>query len=173
MFIMDYVFCLVMMLLVIGAVALCTTSVSYYGVLALMSFAFLCCVFMGAVGRTFVALVTFIVYLGGLVVVFSYCVSVEKGGEGLLEVWVYKFFMCMVICLGIVVYLGLIVVLGLDMWLVMLSQDVSVYLEVSGFGVLYSGGGGGLVVCAWGLLVTLFSILVVLSWYRLGALRSF
>lgn len=46
------------------------------------------------------------------------------------------------------------------------SQDCFVCVEVNGFGVLYSGGGVGLVVCSWGLLVTLFSILIVLSWHR-------
>lgn len=36
-------------------------------------------------------------------------------------------------------------------------------VEVNGAGVFYFDGGAGLIVCSWGLLVVLFSILVILS----------
>lgn len=45
----------------------------------------------------------------------------------------------------------------------MVSQDCFVCVEVNGFGVFYSDGGGGLMVCSLGLLITLFSILVILG----------
>lgn len=48
-----------------------------------------------------------------------------------------------------------------------------VCLEVNGGSVFYFSGGVGLIMCSWGLLVVLFSILVILSWSRLGGLRPF
>nr|YP_313731.1 NADH dehydrogenase subunit 6 [Cylindrophis ruffus]BAE20038.1 NADH dehydrogenase subunit 6 [Cylindrophis ruffus] len=170
---MDYVFCLIMMLMVVVAVVLGTTPVSYYGVIALMGFAFLCCVFMCFISRTFVALVTYIVYLGGLVVVFSYCISVEKGVDNVFKLFVSKMFVCVSVFVAAFFYLWIAVVFGLDGWLVVMDQDSFACVEVNGFGVLYFSGGAGLMVCVWGLLVTLFSILVILSWHRLGGLRSF
>lgn len=46
-------------------------------------------------------------------------------------------------------------------------------LEVNGHSVFYYKGGVGLIVCAWGLVVTLFSVMVILSWTRLGGFRPF
>lgn len=102
MFIIDYVFCLVVTCIVIGAVVLSTTPVSYYGVIALMGLVFFCCVVIVSAGRTFIALVTFVVYLGGLVVVFSYCISVEKDVEDVLKVFTYKVFVFLFVCVGVV-----------------------------------------------------------------------
>lgn len=173
MFIIDYVFCLVVTCMVVGAVVLSTTPVSYYGVVALMGLVFLCCVVMVSMGRTFAALVTFIVYLGGLVVVFSYCISVEKDVEDVLKVFSSKVFVFLFVCVGAIACLCVVFIFGLGEWLVVLGQDCFVCVEVNGFGVLYSCGGAGLMVCSWGLFVTLFSILIVLSWHRRGGLRSF
>nr|QWA19098.1 NADH dehydrogenase subunit 6 [Xenopeltis hainanensis] len=170
---MDYVYCLVITSMVVGAVILGTTPVSYYGVIALMGLVFFCCILMVGMGRTFVALVAYIVYLGGLVVVFSYCISVEKDVEDVFKVYTSKVFVFLFICVGVIACLWVMFVLGLGGWLIGYGQDCFVNIEVNGFGVLYSGGGAGLIVCSWGLLVALFSVLVVLSWHRLGGVRPF
>lgn len=148
MFIVDYVFCLVITCMVVGAVVLSTTSVSYYGVIALIGLVFFCCVVMVGMGRTFIALVIFIVYLGGLVVVFSYCISVEKDAEDILKVFTSKVFVFLFICVGVISCLCVMFAFGLGEWLAVLGQDCFVCVEVNGFGVLYSGGGAGLMVCS-------------------------
>nr|QBX87962.1 NADH dehydrogenase subunit 6 [Eryx tataricus] len=170
---MEYVYCLIMMMMVVGVVVLSMTLVSYYGVVSLMGFVFLCCVFMSMVGRTFIALVMYIVYLGGLIVVFSYCISVEKDVGDTIKLLFSKFIMSLLIFVGLVVFLWMVYFLGFGGLLVDISQDCFVRVEVNGFGVLYSDGGVGLIVCSWGLLITLFSILVILSWHRCGGLRAF
>nr|AII19628.1 NADH dehydrogenase subunit 6 [Morelia spilota imbricata]AII19668.1 NADH dehydrogenase subunit 6 [Morelia spilota imbricata] len=170
---MDYVFCLVVTCMIVGAVVLSTTPVPYYGVISLMGLVFFCCVVMLGVGRTFIALVTFVVYLGGLVVVFSYCISVEKDVEDVLKVFTSKVLVFLFVCVGVVACLWVALVFGMGEWFVVISQDCFVCVEINGFGVLYSNGGLGLMVCSWGLLVTLFSILIVLSWHRWGGLRPF
>nr|YP_009749602.1 NADH dehydrogenase subunit 6 [Opisthotropis latouchii]QII91736.1 NADH dehydrogenase subunit 6 [Opisthotropis latouchii] len=169
MTVMNYLFGLVLVLVVFGVVVLGVTFVPYHGVISLMGVSFFCCIFMVMLGRTFAALVMYIVYLGGLVVIFGYCVSVEKGEMGVLKIDWYK-------CL--VIFVFAVVVIFCGGWfggglLVYFSWEDMMCMEVNGGGVFYCDGGAGLIVCSWGLLVVLFSILVILSWSRLGVLRPF
>nr|YP_009434347.1 NADH dehydrogenase subunit 6 [Laticauda semifasciata]ASZ83545.1 NADH dehydrogenase subunit 6 [Laticauda semifasciata] len=167
MFVMDYLLGLVLMFVVFSVTSLGVAFAPYQGVIALMGVSFFCCVSMVLMGCTFIALVMYIVYLGGLVVVFGYCVSVEKDKKSVFKGGGYKyvitFFVAGLVCLygsfgGLLVYPG---------WEELLC------LEVNGFGVFYCVGGAGLVVCSWGLLVVLFSVLVILGWGRLGGFRPF
>lgn len=114
MFVIDYFICIIMMFMVVGAVVLSMTLVSYHGVISLMSFVFLCCVFMSFMGRTFIALVIYIVYLGGLIVVFGYCISVEKDVSDVFKNVVSKFIMYLFICAGVSVYLWMLGFFGFD-----------------------------------------------------------
>lgn len=161
MVIMNYVFGLIVVFLVLGAVVLSMVSVPYQGVVVLMEVSFFCCVFMAVIGRTFAALMVYIVYLGGLVVVFGYCVSVEKDSVDAFKVGVVKYFVIFVL-LVLVVLWGLIGGYG-GGFLVYSDWGGLICIEVNGSSVLYFKGGVGLIVCSWGLLVVLFSILVILS----------
>nr|YP_010759777.1 NADH dehydrogenase subunit 6 [Elaphe druzei]WEY05632.1 NADH dehydrogenase subunit 6 [Elaphe druzei] len=165
---MNYFFGFILVFLVLSIFVLGAVSVPYQGVIALMGVSFFCCVFMVALGRTFSALVMYIVYLGGLVVVFGYCVSVEKGGVEFKVVGV-KYIVIFMFVLFVVLYL----LGGVGGSLVYANWEDLVCLEMNGGSVFYFNGGAGLVVCSWGLLVVLFSILVILSWSRLGGLRPF
>nr|YP_003540908.1 NADH dehydrogenase subunit 6 [Leptodeira polysticta]ACD77460.1 NADH dehydrogenase subunit 6 [Leptodeira polysticta] len=166
---MNYLFGMVLVFVILGVMVLGAAVVPYHGVVALMGVSFFCCVFMVLLGRTFVALVVYIVYLGGLIVVFSYCVSVEKDevdvrGVGMLKYFVVFMFVLVVFILWWGVMGGILVY---EDW------ENLVCLEVNGGSVFYYMGGVGLVVCSWGLLVVLFSILVILGWSRLGGIRPF
>nr|YP_009048368.1 NADH dehydrogenase subunit 6 [Euprepiophis perlaceus]AHG24495.1 NADH dehydrogenase subunit 6 [Euprepiophis perlaceus]AHH24465.1 NADH dehydrogenase subunit 6 [Euprepiophis perlaceus] len=165
----NYFFSCILVFLVLGVVILSVVSLPYQGVIVLMGVSFLCCVFMVVMGRTFAALVMYIVYLGGLVVVFGYCVSVEKD-SAVFKVGGVKYFIIFMFVLFVVLCLleG-----GVGGLLVYTNWEDLVCLEVNGGSVFYFNGGAGLIVCSWGLLVVLFSILVVLSWSRLGGLRPF
>nr|QHD48192.1 NADH dehydrogenase subunit 6 [Hydrophis melanocephalus] len=167
MFMMNYLFGLVLMFVVFSVVSLGMAVTPYQGVIALMGVSFFCCVLMVLWGRTFVALVMYIVYLGGLIVVFGYCVSVEKDEGGVFKVSGLKhivvfFVVCMAYMWG-----------GLGGLLNHLGWEDLLCLEVNGGGVFYCLGGVGLLICTWGLLVVLFSILIILSWNRLVGLRPF
>nr|YP_009236611.1 NADH dehydrogenase subunit 6 [Trimeresurus sichuanensis]AMJ16547.1 NADH dehydrogenase subunit 6 [Trimeresurus sichuanensis] len=172
MFLVEYLLYLILTMVFFGVVVLSFSVVPYQGVISLMGVSFFCCVFMVVMGCTYAALVMYIVYLGGLVVVFGYCVSVEKGGEvvGISGFWYFFVFVGVgvVVCILVLVLggggQGLLSYSGWEDWLC---------LEVNGYGVFYDKGGAGLVVCAWGLIVALFSVLVILSWSRLGGLRPF
>nr|WCO10340.1 NADH dehydrogenase subunit 6 [Coluber constrictor] len=167
---MNYFYGFILVFLVLSVVALSVVSVPYQGVIALMGVSFFCCILMVVLGRTFAALVMYIVYLGGLIVVFGYCVSVEKDSGGVSKVGLVKYFVVFMVSLFVVLWLFLGDVEGL---LVYTNWEDLVCLEVNGGSVFYFEGGMGLIVCSWGLLVVLFSILVILSWSRLGGFRPF
>nr|YP_010173897.1 NADH dehydrogenase subunit 6 [Pareas stanleyi]QSJ54563.1 NADH dehydrogenase subunit 6 [Pareas stanleyi] len=171
MIMVDYVLCFIVVFVVLSVVVLGVAVAPHHGVIALMSVSFFCCTLMVVLGRTFTALVMYIVYLGGLVVVFSYCVSVEKGsgveGTGGLK------YPALVLGVGLVVCLWVICVYGGGGGLVLSEWEDYACLEAGGYGVFYFKGGAGLLVCSWGLIVALFSVLVVLSWSRLGGFRPF
>nr|YP_010568159.1 NADH dehydrogenase subunit 6 [Dryophiops rubescens]UZC57553.1 NADH dehydrogenase subunit 6 [Dryophiops rubescens] len=166
---MNYVVGFVLVFIVLGVVVLGSTLMPYQGVIAIMGISFFCCMLMVIFGRTFAALVMYIVYLGGLVVVFGYCVSVEKDSTDMFSVGGFKCFVIFVVVVSVL----LVVVDEAGGLLCYVNWEDLVCLEVNGGGVFYSYGGVGLIVCSWGLLVVLFSILVVLSWSRLGGLRPF
>nr|YP_010703009.1 NADH dehydrogenase subunit 6 [Sistrurus catenatus]WCO10288.1 NADH dehydrogenase subunit 6 [Sistrurus catenatus] len=173
MFLVEYMLYLVLAVVLFGVVVLSFTVEPYQGVISLMGISFFCCIAMVIMGRTYAALVMYIVYLGGLIVVFGYCVSVEKGGEvtaGVGGVLVFFVLLVVVVVVGVLMLIfggegqGLLLYSGWEEW---------VCLEVNGYGVFYCGGGVGLMVCAWGLVVVLFSVLVILGWTRLGSFRPF
>nr|YP_002929423.1 NADH dehydrogenase subunit 6 [Oreocryptophis porphyraceus]ACR48298.1 NADH dehydrogenase subunit 6 [Oreocryptophis porphyraceus] len=166
---MNYFFGCVLVLLALSVVALSVVSVPYQGVVALMGVSFFCCIFMVVLGRTFAALVMYIVYLGGLVVVFGYCVSVEKDSV-VFKSSLVKYFIIFIFVLFSILWL---LAGGVGGLLVYTNWEDLVCLEVNGGSVFYFSGGAGLIMCSWGLLVVLFSILVILSWSRLGGLRPF
>nr|YP_003540758.1 NADH dehydrogenase subunit 6 [Pseudoleptodeira latifasciata]ACD77327.1 NADH dehydrogenase subunit 6 [Pseudoleptodeira latifasciata] len=169
---MSYLFGMVLVFMVFSVLVLGVTVVPYHGVVVLMGISFFCCIFMVMLGRTFSALIMYIVYLGGLIVVFSYCVSIEKDEVDIHGVVKFKYFVVFMFIL-IVGYLWWALMGGVEGLLVYVNWEDLVCLEVNGSGVFYFGGGLGLLVCSWGLLVVLFSILVILSWSRLGGFRSF
>nr|QDX18058.1 NADH dehydrogenase subunit 6 [Atropoides nummifer] len=173
MFLVEYLLYFILALVFFGVGVLSFTVVPYQGVVSLMGISFFCCAAMVVMGCTYAALVMYIVYLGGLVVVFGYCVSVEKGGEvvvGTSRFWYFFVLVGVGLLVSVLVGFsggggqGLLVHSGWEDW---------VCLEVNGYGVFYCGGGAGLVVCAWGLVVVLFSVLVILGWTRLGGFRPF
>nr|YP_001648447.1 NADH dehydrogenase subunit 6 [Hypsiscopus plumbea]ABC55941.1 NADH dehydrogenase subunit 6 [Hypsiscopus plumbea] len=167
---MNHFLSFIMVFLVFGTLVLGWVTLPYYGVISLMGVSFFCCVFLVAIGRTFAALVMYIVYLGGLVVVFGYCVSVEK--DGVFEVVGFKYFVVLVL-VGFIVFLFGLCVGWVGGVLVYFDLEDMVCLEVNGSAVFYYAGGAGLMICSWGLLVVLFSILVVLGRSRVGSCRPF
>lgn len=144
MVIINYFFSLVLVFLALSVVILSVVSVPYQGVIVLIGVSFFCCVFMVVMGRTFAALVIYIVYLGGLVVVFGYCVSVEKDSV-VLKVNGAKYFIIFVFVLLVVLW---VLVGGIGGLLVYTNLEDLVCLELNGGGVFYFDGGLGLIVCS-------------------------
>ncbi|NWT31388.1 NU6M oxidoreductase, partial [Cardinalis cardinalis] len=93
--------------LVLGGLAVASNPSPYYGVLGLVVAAVAGCAWLVSLGVSFVSLVLVMVYLGGMLVVFVY--SVSLAADPYLEAWGSW---------GIVGYgfgMGLVVVVGLVM----------------------------------------------------------
>nr|SBW75585.1 NADH dehydrogenase subunit 6 [Chelonoidis carbonarius] len=140
----------------------CSSS-PYYGVLSLvLGAAFGCGVLVG-VGGSFVSLVLFLIYLGGMLVIFAYSSALAAEpypeGWGGLNVLVYG--LCYLVS---VVWFMLV---DYSWWSMEDFGDNTVdagglfivRLDSSGISWFYSFGSGLFLVAGWGLLLTLFVVL--------------
>nr|YP_009019743.1 NADH dehydrogenase subunit 6 [Phodilus badius]AHJ91124.1 NADH dehydrogenase subunit 6 [Phodilus badius] len=160
--------------LVLGGLAVASNPSPYFGVVGLVVASLSGCAWLLSLGGSFVSLVLFMVYLGGMLVVFVYSVSlaadpfpeawgswrVVGGGVGLVLVLVVG---------GIVggvgfEDLGVVTVDGRGLY--------SVRLDFSGVAMFYSWGVGLFLVAGWGLFLTLFVVLELVRGLSRGAIRA-
>nr|AAG39502.1 NADH dehydrogenase subunit 6 [Phylloscopus trochiloides viridanus] len=159
---------------VLGGLAVASNPSPYYGVLGLVVASIAGWGWLVSLGVSFVSLVLVMVYLGGMLVVFVY--SVSLAADPYPEAWGdwgvvgYGFGMGMVIVVGAVVS-GVFEVL-VDGGTV---NNVGVSFVRSDFGgvaVLYSWGAGLFLIGGWGLLLTLFVVLELVRGLSRGAIRA-
>nr|YP_138316.1 NADH dehydrogenase subunit 6 [Microhyla heymonsi]AAT07910.1 NADH dehydrogenase subunit 6 [Microhyla heymonsi] len=161
------------LVLLVGFVAVASNPSLYYAALGLVVGAGSGCLMLINGGMTFLSLVLFLVYLGGMMVVFAYSAALvaEPYPEAWGSVWVLSY---------IGAYLVVLTV-GWLLWGSFGSKEKveSVVLEIGGglgewWGVsgLFAGGGWVLFVGGWALLLTLFVALEVVRGHYSGALRA-
>nr|WAB69967.1 NADH dehydrogenase subunit 6 [Osteocephalus vilarsi]WAB70032.1 NADH dehydrogenase subunit 6 [Osteocephalus vilarsi] len=152
-----------------GLLAVASNPSPYYAALGLVVSAGAGCLILMNGGASFLSLVLFLVYLGGMMVVFAY--SAALVAEPYPEAWGSA---------GVVTYLvGYLVLLGF--WCVVGKKLGGVFggwgVEVSmgdwlGVSMMFSWGGGLLLVIGWALLLTLFAVLEVVRGHYSGVLRA-
>nr|YP_009990830.1 NADH dehydrogenase subunit 6 [Crypturellus soui]QNN84183.1 NADH dehydrogenase subunit 6 [Crypturellus soui] len=160
---------------VLGALAVASNPSPYYGVMGLMVGSIAGCGWLVSLGASFISLVLFLVYLGGMLVVFVYSVSLAADpypeAWGSLGVLGSGFGLLMVVVVGAV--LGGFI--GMGGW-VMNTVDCSgvavVRMDFGGVAMFYSWGAGMFMVAGWGLLLTLFVVLEVVRGVSGGAVRA-
>nr|AGU46580.1 NADH dehydrogenase subunit 6 [Nanorana taihangnica] len=159
--------------LLAGLLGVASNPSPYYGALGLVVGAGAGCFVLAKWGVTFLALVLFLVYLGGMMVVFAYCAALVA--EPYPEAWGSR-----VVAVYLVMYVGLVgmgwgmfggseVEIGNEWvraWWAMKSS------EMSGATQMYQTGGKMLTLGGWGLLVTLFVVLEVVRGHKSVSLRS-
>nr|P43190.1 RecName: Full=NADH-ubiquinone oxidoreductase chain 6; AltName: Full=NADH dehydrogenase subunit 6 [Aethia pusilla]CAA52131.1 NADH dehydrogenase subunit 6 [Aethia pusilla] len=160
---------------VLGGLAVASKPSPYYGVVGLVLASVAGCGWLLSLGVSFVSLVLFMVYLGGMLVVFVYSVSLaadpfpEAWGD--LGVVGYGVGFVMVLMVGMVVggFVG-----SLDFGVVTVDSVgmFSVRLDFSGVAMFYSCGVGMFLVAGWGLLLTLFVVLELVRGLSRGAIRA-
>nr|YP_002907489.1 NADH dehydrogenase subunit 6 [Papyrocranus congoensis]BAH58972.1 NADH dehydrogenase subunit 6 [Papyrocranus congoensis] len=168
-----FILCLVGM--VLGLVAVASNPAPYYAALGLVLSAAAGCGVLIGCGGSFLSLVLFLIYLGGMMVVFAY--SAALAAELFPETWgersVFGYFMVYVIGL---VFIGVLICNGwyLDSWLGLDGGEVFSFSrgEMWGVGLLYSFGGWMLMICGWVLLLTLFVVLELTRGLSRGTLRA-
>nr|QFI35957.1 NADH dehydrogenase subunit 6 [Rasbora pauciperforata] len=171
---MEYSMSLLLMVLVISLVAVASNPTPYFAAIGLVITAGVGCGILVCCGGSFLSLILFLIYLGGMLVVFAYSAALAAdpfpeawGGRSVVEyVLVYLF--------GVVLVAGIfwggwyvgywVVVDGLKEFSVLRN-------DVSGVAVVYSLGGGMLMTCAWVLLLTLFVVLELTRGLDRGSLR--
>nr|YP_009991699.1 NADH dehydrogenase subunit 6 [Trogon melanurus]QNN84521.1 NADH dehydrogenase subunit 6 [Trogon melanurus] len=159
---------------VLGALMVASNPSPYYGVVGLVVASVMGCGWLVSVGASFVSLVLFMVYLGGMLVVFVYSVSLAADPfPGALEDWRILWYVG-----GFVLMLGVGLVSGfMGEWkfgavTVDSGGMFTARLDFSGVAMLYSCGVGMFLVAGWGLLLTLFVVLELVRGLSRGAIRA-
>nr|YP_009469549.1 NADH dehydrogenase subunit 6 [Sinocyclocheilus jii]AVE15059.1 NADH dehydrogenase subunit 6 [Sinocyclocheilus jii] len=172
---MTYFMSLLLMALVVGLVAVASNPTPYFAALGLVVAAGVGCGVLVGHGGSFLSLVLFLIYLGGMLVVFAY--SAALAAEPFPEAWGNR----SVLGYVLVYLLGVGLVGGFfwggwyeGSWVVVdgLKEFSTLRGDVSGVAVMYSSGGGMLVICAWVLLLTLLVVLELTEGMSRGALRA-
>nr|YP_010956885.1 NADH dehydrogenase subunit 6 [Fistularia tabacaria]WMY90030.1 NADH dehydrogenase subunit 6 [Fistularia tabacaria] len=171
---MTYFMCLFLLGLVLGLVGVASNPSPYFAALGLVVVAGMGCGVLVAYGGAFLSLVLFLIYLGGMLVVFGY--SAALAAEPYPESWGSR---------SVVVYTGAYVlgvagVSGLfwggwheGSWVPVdeLAELSVLRGDVGGVALVYSSGGVMLLLSVWVLLMTLFVVLELTRGASRGALR--
>nr|USN93578.1 NADH dehydrogenase subunit 6 [Luciobarbus capito] len=172
---MTYFMFLLLMALIVGLVAVASNPTPYFAAFGLVVAAGVGCGVLVCHGGSFLSLVLFLIYLGGMLVVFAY--SAALAAEPFPEAWGSRsvLFYVMVYLLGVGLVAGLfwggwyegswVAVDGLKEFSILRG-------DIGGVAVMYSSGGGMLVICAWVLLLTLLVVLELTRGLSRGTLRA-
>nr|QYB23635.1 NADH dehydrogenase subunit 6 [Poropanchax normani] len=161
--------------LVLGLAAVASNPSPYFAAFGLVAVAGLGCGVLVGHGGCFLSLMLFLIYLGGMLVVFAY--SAALAAEPYPEGWSDG----PVVVLTVVYLLGVGIAGGLlgkgwytESWMV--SDEFMEFSmlrgDVGGVAVMYSWGGYLLMIGAWVLLLTLFVVLELTRGVSRGALRA-
>nr|UNQ32859.1 NADH dehydrogenase subunit 6 [Hoplodactylus duvaucelii] len=171
----TFLFFLFILCLGVGVVGVAANPSPFYGAVGLILAAAGGCGVLVVLGSSFVSLVLFLIYLGGMLIVFAY--SVALAAEPYPETWLdytvviylvgFIFFMVAgVFLLGQYTSVegwGLVGVDGAGMFWVR--------SDIGGVVLLYSLGGGFLVLSGFGLVLALFVVLELTWGLSRGGLR--
>nr|YP_004123530.1 NADH dehydrogenase subunit 6 [Podoces hendersoni]ADD53017.1 NADH dehydrogenase subunit 6 [Podoces hendersoni] len=159
---------------VLGGLAVASNPSPYYGVVGLVVASIAGCGWLVSMGVSFVSLVLVMVYLGGMLVVFVYSVSLAADpypeSWGSWRVIGYGVGMGLVVIVGVVVGGFFEVTVGVN---TVNNGGLSwARSDFSGVAMFYSLGAGLLLIAGWGLLLTLFVVLELVRGLSRGAIRA-
>nr|WNH21294.1 NADH dehydrogenase subunit 6 [Pycnochromis leucurus] len=161
--------------MILGLVAVASNPSPFFAALGLVLSAGLGCGVVVIYGGSFLSLVLFLIYLGGMLVVFAYAAALAS--DKYPEVW--GGWPVMVMMLAYVFFFIFIIALYNSGWHnappAMVEEYVDLTLfhgDVLGVSMMYSAGGGMLIIGAWVLLLTLFVVLELTRGLSRGALRA-
>nr|YP_008593338.1 NADH dehydrogenase subunit 6 [Sarcocheilichthys sinensis]AGN52982.1 NADH dehydrogenase subunit 6 [Sarcocheilichthys sinensis sinensis]AGU00037.1 NADH dehydrogenase subunit 6 [Sarcocheilichthys sinensis]AIL51425.1 NADH dehydrogenase subunit 6 [Sarcocheilichthys sinensis]QIS89306.1 NADH dehydrogenase subunit 6 [Sarcocheilichthys sinensis]WOR86685.1 NADH dehydrogenase subunit 6 [Sarcocheilichthys sinensis] len=172
---MTYFMFMLLVALIVGLIAVASNPTPYFAALGLVVAAGVGCGILVGSGGSFLSLVLFLIYLGGMLVVFAY--SAALAAEPFPEAWGSRS-----VAVYVLVYLlGVILMGGVfwggwyeGSWIIIdgLKEFSMLRGDVGGVAVMYSLGGAMLVICAWVLLLTLLVVLELTRGLSRGTLRA-
>nr|YP_008593780.1 NADH dehydrogenase subunit 6 [Epinephelus merra]BAN83176.1 NADH dehydrogenase subunit 6 [Epinephelus merra] len=160
---------------IVGAIAVASNPSPFFGALGLVAVAGVGCGVLVEFGSPFLALILFLIYLGGMLVVFAY--SAALAAEPYPESWVDSTVLIYMACYTV----GVVVVSSKfwHEWVGGLSGSADEWgpftvmrADHDGVAVMYSEGGWMLIVGAGVLLLTLFVVLELTRGLSRGTLRA-
>nr|YP_009139445.1 NADH dehydrogenase subunit 6 [Plectorhinchus vittatus]AKF78351.1 NADH dehydrogenase subunit 6 [Plectorhinchus vittatus] len=172
---MTYIMSLFLFGLVLGLVAVASNPSPYFGALGLVVVAGLGCGVLVGHGGSFLSLVLFLIYLGGMLVVFAYsaALAAEPYPESLGS---------RPVAASMLVYVVMVFMVSGLYWggwyefswvsVDELGEFSMLRGDIGGVALMYSLGGGMLVISAWVLLLTLFVVLELTRGLSRGTLRA-
>nr|YP_009348954.1 NADH dehydrogenase subunit 6 [Semotilus atromaculatus]BAW88429.1 NADH dehydrogenase subunit 6 [Semotilus atromaculatus] len=172
---MTYFVLMMLLALIMGLIAVASNPTPYFAALGLVVAAGVGCGVLVGCGGSFLSLVLFLIYLGGMLVVFAY--SAALAAEPFPEAWGSR----SVAGYVLVYFVGVVLMGGLlwggwyeGSWVVVdgLKEFSMVRGDVGGVAMMYSFGGAMLVICAWVLLLTLLVVLELTRGLSRGTIRA-
>lgn len=170
---MIYLVFIIILGFIIGLVAVASNPSPYYAALGLVISAGVGCGLLVSSGSSFLSLVLFLIYLGGILVVFAYTAALvaepypESWGDWSVLIYVLFY-------VGILIYVNKNFVGGWG-WGWFGGDEVNglevVRGDFSGVALLYSYGGYLLMLSGWILLLALFVVLELTRGISWGTLR--
>nr|YP_002519483.1 NADH dehydrogenase subunit 6 [Oxymonacanthus longirostris]BAH10419.1 NADH dehydrogenase subunit 6 [Oxymonacanthus longirostris] len=171
---MTYVMVLLLVGVVLGLLAVASHPSPYFGALGLVIVGGLGCGVLSEHGGSFLSLILFLIYLGGMLVVFAYTAALAA--EPYPETWGSEPVALSVLWYVFVVAVACIFFRGgwYEFCWATVGESGGVLMvqgDMSGVALMFSVGGGMLVISAWVLLLTLFVVLELTRGLSRGALR--
>nr|YP_010555760.1 NADH dehydrogenase subunit 6 [Paralepidocephalus yui]UYR45789.1 NADH dehydrogenase subunit 6 [Paralepidocephalus yui] len=172
---MTYLVSLLLVGLIVGLVGVASNPAPYFAALGLVVAAGVGCGVLTGHGGSFLSLVLFLIYLGGMLVVFAY--SAALAAEPFPESWGDRSVAgyVLVYLVGVAGMVNLLCEGWYEgSWVIVdgLKEFSMLRGDVSGVAMMYSSGGGVLMICAWVLLLTLFVVLELTRGLSRGSLRA-
>lgn len=176
---MTYVVFLLSVMFVMGFVGFSSKPSPIYGGLGLIVSGGVGCGIVLSFGGSFLGLMMFLIYLGGMLVVFGYTTAMAT--EEYPETWGSNVMILGIFVLGVLIEVGLVVYIvmsdGVEIvvdfknigdWVVFEGDEVGLIREDSiGVAALYSYGSWLMVVAGWSLFVSIFIVIEITRGARL------
>lgn len=170
---MTYIVFLLSVMFVIGFVGFSSKPSPIYGGLGLIVSGGVGCGIVLSFGGSFLGLIMFLIYLGGMLVVFGYTTAIAT--EEYPETWGSNVIILGIFVLGVLLEAGLIVFLmvgdtvevvvdfkNIGDWVIFEGDEVGLIREDSiGVAALYSYGSWLMVVAGWSLFVSIFIVIEI------------
>lgn len=171
---MTFVIYIALLTIVVGLAAVTAHPSPYFGSLSLVAVSGASCVVLMGYGGTFLSLIIFLVYLGGILVVFAYTTALAADSfpfiltyPGVLKYW-SLYVLASAVCF--IKYSSMEVFSGWDLFYEFESFGVS-EPDARGMAFIYSDVGALLIISGWILLLTLFVVLELTRGHSRGPLR--